>query len=449
MERGSFYLVSLGCAKNRVDSEVMLGALQQAGWQFVEDAAAADVLLLNTCGFIQPAVEEAIEEILALATVKKTAPEKKLVVVGCFVQRYKHSLQEELPEVDLFVGTEGPELIVSLMDKMCAGALSEKVVLPQRYLMSSRSPRQLTTSHMAWLKITEGCNNRCAFCKIPSIRGALRSRAMDDLVLEARRLEQQGVKELCLIAQDTTAYGDDLQQQDTLENLLERLLGQTSIPWLRVLYLYPNGVTDGLLSLFSEEGRITPYLDIPFQHASNPVLKRMNRHHTAEDLEVLISRLRGRIPDIALRTTFLVGFPGESEEDFQELVQFLSRHQLNHVGVFPYCNEDGVAASRFDNQIPEEERLRRQQYLLDIQRDISRNIQQRYVGRVEPVLVVGVSAESDLLLAGRTRFQAPDVDGIVYINDGTAAPGEIVDVEITEAHEYDLVGRVVNNCFSL
>ncbi len=446
---GRFYLVSLGCAKNRVDSEVMLGALQQAGWEFVAKAEQADILLLNTCGFIQPAVEEAIEETLALAAVKLAAPEKKLVVVGCFVQRYKHSLEKELPEVDLFIGTEAPDSIALLIEDLYAGVLTEKVILPRRFLMSSRSPRQLTTSHMAWLKITEGCNNHCAFCKIPSIRGKLRSRAINDLVAEARSLEEQGVREICLIAQDTTAYGDDLAPADTLENLLQSLLANTDIAWLRVLYLYPSGVTEGLLSLIAEEKRIVPYLDIPFQHASDSVLQRMNRHHSADDLEDLLLRLRSHIPELALRTTFLVGFPGESEADFLELVDFMRRHRLNHVGVFPYCNEDGVAASRFDRQVPEEERLRRQQYLLDIQREISCDIQQRYVGRIEPVLVEGVSAESDLLLAGRTRFQAPEVDGIVYINDGVATPGEITQIEITEAHEYDLVGRVVANLFPL
>ncbi len=266
---------------------------------------------------------------------------------------------------------------------------------------------------------------------------------------EARSLEEQGVREICLIAQDTTAYGDDLAPADTLENLLQSLLANTDIAWLRVLYLYPSGVTEGLLSLIAEEKRIVPYLDIPFQHASDSVLQRMNRHHSADDLEDLLLRLRSHIPELALRTTFLVGFPGESEADFLELVDFMRRHRLNHVGVFPYCNEDGVAASRFDRQVPEEERLRRQQYLLDIQREISCDIQQRYVGRIEPVLVEGVSAESDLLLAGRTRFQAPEVDGIVYINDGVATPGEITQIEITEAHEYDLVGRVVANLFPL
>ncbi len=443
MRMPAFHLVSLGCAKNRVDSEVMLGALRKAGWRFVEDPVDANVLVLNTCGFIQPAVEEAIEEILALAEIKRADSTKKLVVVGCLVQRYRQSLLAELPEVDLFLGTEGPEMLPGLLEKLQQDLLVEKIILPRTYLMSQRSPRQLTTFSMAWLKITEGCNNRCAFCKIPSIRGRLRSRTSDDLVAEACRLEEQGVREICLIAQDTTAYGNDLADEEHLQALLEKLLKHTTIPWFRLLYLYPTGVTAGLLSLFADENRIVPYLDIPFQHASERILKRMNRHHSAADLENLITRLRRKIPEIAIRTTFLVGFPGETERDFLELERFVRRHRLNHVGVFCYCNEDGVAASRLTAQVAEEEKIRRQRYLLEIQNEISRGIQQEYVGRVEPVLVEGFSVESDLLLSGRTRFQAPEIDGLVYINDGIAAAGEIVPVEITEAHDYDLIGRVV------
>lgn len=441
----TFHLVSLGCAKNRVDSEVMLGALQESGWEFMANPEDADVLLLNTCGFIQPAVEEAIEEILALAEIKAGFPEKKLVVVGCLVQRYRDTLIPELPEVDLFLGTEGPEMLPALLEQLRQDSLADKVVLPSTFLMSSRSPRQLTTPHMAWLKITEGCDNRCAFCKIPSIRGPLRSRRSDDLVEEAIRLAAQGAQELCIIAQDTTAYGNDLGGREHLQQLLEKLLAHTSFPWLRLLYLYPTGVSDELLSLVAEEARLVPYLDIPFQHVSDAVLRRMNRHHCAADLDDLLARLQKRVPNLALRTTFLVGFPGETESDFLELETFLRRHSIDHVGVFPYCDEEGTPASRLSGQIPEEERLRRQHYLLEIQSEISRNILQKYVGRIEPVLVEGVSGESDLLLAGRTRFQAPEVDGLVYINDGIATPGEIVPVEITEAHQYDLVGRVASS----
>lgn len=440
----TFHLISLGCAKNRVDSEVMLGSLLKAGLEYTERPETAQLLIVNTCGFIQPAVEEAIEEILSLVEIKAADAEKKLIVVGCLVQRYRDELLQELPEVDLFLGTEGPEMLPSFLKHLLKGTMTEKLILPKTYLMASVSPRQLTTSYMAWLKITEGCDNHCAFCKIPSIRGPLRSRSSDDLVEEARRLEEQGVKELCLIAQDTTAYGDDLGAEEHLQRLLEKLLKQTSLPWLRLLYLYPTGLSDGLLLLLAKESRIVPYLDIPFQHVSDSMLQKMNRHHTLADIEKLLFRLREIVPDIAIRTTFLVGFPGETEQDFLELEEFLFRHTLDHVGIFPYYNEEGTSASTFPDHVPEEERQRRQQHLLKVQSKISLNIQQKYIGQIEPVLVEGFSEESNLLFAGRTRFQAPDVDGIVYINDGVVTPGEIVPVEITEAHEYDLVGRVVS-----
>jgi ribosomal protein S12 methylthiotransferase len=439
----SFHLVSLGCAKNLVDSEVMLGVLQQAGWTFVADPADAAVLLVNTCGFIQPAVEEAIDEILGMVSLKEKDPQKKLVVTGCLTQRYKNDLESEMPEVDLFLGTEEPEKIASHLDALFTGEKTAKVILHDRSLMSSRSPRQLTTTGTAWLKITEGCNNHCAYCKIPSIRGHLRSRTSEDIAVEAMHLEEQGVRELNIIAQDTTAYGNDLTGENIV-GLMEKLLARTTIPWLRLLYLYPSGVSDALLDLLTEEKRIVPYLDIPFQHASDSVLKRMNRHHTADDLENLISRLRRHIPDIAIRTTFLVGFPGETEADFLQLEDFLQRHRLDHVGVFPYCNEEGVPAEHFADQVPEEERIRRQQHLLAVQSSISEENQRRYIGRVEPVLVSGFSEETDLLLEGRTRFQAPEVDGRVYINEGSAAPGEIVQVRIDESHAYDLVGGIIS-----
>ncbi|MBM9518396.1 30S ribosomal protein S12 methylthiotransferase RimO [Desulforhopalus vacuolatus] len=439
----SFHLVSLGCAKNLVDSEVMLGVLQQDGWTFVADPADATVLLVNTCGFIQPAVEEAIDEILGMVSLKEEDPQKKLVVTGCLTQRYKNDLETEIPEVDLFLGTEEPEKIAFHLNALFTGEKIPKVILHNRSLMSSRSPRQLTTVGMAWLKITEGCNNHCAYCKIPSIRGRLRSRTSEDIAVEAMHLEEQGVRELNIIAQDTTAYGNDLVGENIV-GLMEKLLARTTLPWLRLLYLYPSGVSDALLDLLAGEKRIVPYLDVPFQHVSDNVLKRMNRHHTADDIEHLISRLHTRIPDIAIRTTFLVGFPGETEADFLQLEDFVQRHRLDHVGVFPYCNEEGIPAEHFADQVPEEERIRRQQHLLAVQSRISEENQRRYIGRVEPVLVSGFSKETDLLLEGRTRFQAPEVDGRVYINDGSATPGEIVQVRIEESHDYDLVGGILS-----
>ncbi len=440
----TFHLISLGCAKNLVDSEVMLGALTLRGWKLEATPEAAEVLLLNTCGFIQPAVEEAIEEIFALVELKERYPEKKIVVVGCFVQRYRESLVEELPEVDLFVGTEGPEQLPDLLELMMQKEKPGAVVVPDTFLMTNRSPRLLSTPfYRAWLKITEGCNNRCSYCKIPSIRGDLRSRTSDDLLLEAQRLEGLGVKELSIIAQDTTAHGDDLGKSENIVVLLEKLLENTSLPWLRLLYLYPTRITSELIDILAAESRVVPYLDIPFQHVNDRVLQSMNRPYGFEQLTEMVETLRRAVPDIALRTTFLVGFPGETETEFLQIEKFLRDYRLDHVGVFAYTNEEGAPSEKFPDQLPEEEKARRQNYLLKVQAEMSESIQQKYVGRTEDVIVEGVSEETDLLLQGRTKYQAPEVDGCVYINDGTASTGDIVRVHISEAKIYDLVGGIV------
>lgn len=441
-----FHLVSLGCAKNLVDSELIIGNMTAAGWCFVEDPEEADLLMLNTCGFIQPAVEEAIEEILELARIKEQHPGQKLVVVGCLVQRYKETLPEELPEVDLFIGTEACCDMANRVDVLFGeNQTSSKVQLPERFIMDSSLPRTLTTPFFrAWFKITEGCDNRCTYCMIPSIRGNLRSRPIDDLLREAVRLEGLGVQELSLIAQDLTAYGNDLRQGNNLTALLEGLLRETAIPWLRLLYLYPSGIDERLLALMAENERIVPYLDIPFQHVSSGVLKKMNRRYTSDDLYRLVEKVRRYIPDVALRTTFLVGFPGETDRDIDELIAFLEDTRLDHVGVFPYANEEGCGSEYFPGQVADEEKLARRDRVLERQAEISTEIQKKYIGREEMVLVEGVSSETDLLLEGRTRFQAPDVDGCVYINDGIASPGDLVRVVIEQSQIYDLVGGIVN-----
>jgi len=442
----TFHLISLGCAKNLVDSEVILGSLAAHKYILESEVEKADFLIVNTCGFIQPAVEEAISEILDLVTIKKQFPEKKVIVVGCLVQRYEGSLVEEFPEVDLFVGTEGPTQLGALLDDLLAGSLTDKVVLPDTFLMDSSHPRVLSTPHYrAWLKITEGCNNRCSYCMIPSIRGNLRSRAVDDLVREAIQLEQQGVKELSLIAQDSTAYGNDLVDSgDNLETLMRSLLRETTIPWFRLLYLYPTGVTDTLLTLMAESDRIVPYLDIPFQHVNDRILKLMNRPYGYDHLVELVNKIRLKLPNIALRTTFLVGFPGETEEEFLQIEKFLKEMRLDHVGVFPYANEEGCPSEHFADQLDEDTKNGRRDHLLEVQASISSSIQQKYIGQILPVIVEGVSSETDLLLEARTQFQAPEVDGCVYINEGVAAVGDIVQVRMSDAQIYDLVGAIVD-----
>lgn len=439
----TFHLVSLGCAKNLVDSEVMVGALTDAGLRLVDNTETADILLINTCGFIQPAVEEAVDEILDLVEIKKQHPKKKVVVVGCLVQRYRSQLAAELPEVDLFIGTEGPHLVGETIKRLELTGQDDRLVIPDSFLMTSKTPRVITTPfYRAWLKITEGCNNKCSYCMIPFIRGPLRSRPLTDLLEEGVQLEAHGVKEISIIAQDSTAYGRDLKGGQDLSSLLKGLLKHTAIPWIRLLYLYPSGVTKELIEIMAENQRIVPYLDIPLQHISTDILHRMNRRYTADNVYSMVDMLRKNIPEIALRTTFLVGFPGETEKDVLQIESFLREVQLDHVGIFSYTNEEGAPSEHFNNQISEEEKDNRRDHLLGVQTDISKGVLKKYIGTIQPVLVEGLSAETDLLLEGRTRFQAPEVDGCVYINDGFANPGDIVQVHITESQVYDLLGGI-------
>jgi ribosomal protein S12 methylthiotransferase RimO len=440
------YMVSLGCPKNFVDSEVMLADLERAGYAVVQEAEQASVILVNTCGFIRPAVEEAIDTILELAACKEKNPGQLLVATGCMVQRYGGKLAAELPEVDLFVGLDDFPRISVLIDRL-AGNCSRIITKPGLavYLMDHRVPRRIATPPFrSYLKITEGCDNRCAYCMIPSIRGRLRSRTIADLIAEAVDLERSGARELSLIAQDLTAYGRDLGESTTLAGLLQALLKQTNIPWLRLLYLYPASVTDELLCLMAQQPRLLPYLDIPFQHVSDRVLAAMNRHYRHAALDDLVHRIRKYIPLCAIRTTMLVGFPGETDEDVAELINALRTWQLDHVGVFQYQDEDDCPAARLPDKVADEEKESRYQRVMAAQAVISGRRQQRYVGHLEPVLIEGESGESELLLEGRTRFQAPEIDGCVYITSGHVNPGDIVMARITEAHTYDLVAEVVD-----
>ena len=438
------HLTSLGCPKNLVDSELMLGALEKDGWHLVTDPEEASLLLINTCGFIQPAIEEAIDEILGLVAVKERHPDKLVVVAGCLVQRYQDKLAHEFPEIDMFVGTERAADIARLVSSLEAGGMDQCLHLGHPFLMNSSHPRRLVTpTYRAWMKITEGCNNHCAYCIIPAIRGRLRSREIPDLVEEGVRLEQEGVRELTLIAQDLTAFGNDRKQQDQVPVLLEELLRRTHIPWLRLMYLYPTGVTDRLLDVMASHSRVVPYLDIPFQHASDAILKRMNRRYGRDDLFRLLERIRNALPDVALRTTMLVGFPGETDKDMLLLEDFLKSAKIEPVGVFAYVTEEGSSSEHFPNQCSEKEKQTRVDHIMSLQADISQGILKKYIGRTELVLVEGFSRETDLLLEGRTRFQAPEIDGCVLINEGQATAGDIVSVRIDDALVYDLVGGIV------
>jgi ribosomal protein S12 methylthiotransferase len=423
----------------------MSGCLRAAGYQFVEVPEDADLLLVNTCGFINPAVEEGIDAILALSEVKKARPRSKLVVTGCMVQRYGADLQKELPEVDLFLGVDDVENVVAKLQGLTAQT-PPRLDLPQpRYLMNSDTPRALSTPPFrAYLKITEGCSNCCSYCLIPSLRGPLRSRPLADLIREAQRLAAGGTKELTLIAQDLTAYGLDLgPRRERLGDLLKALLAETDIPWLRMLYLYPMRLDRTILDLVGANARILPYFDIPLQHISNRVLQAMNRPYERHSVEELLASIKKRLPTAAIRTTFMVGFPGESNADVEELAEFMVAQRLNHVGIFTYCNEEGCAAAKLPGQCAEGVKEARKERLMTLQAEISRAENSRLVGTVQPVLVEGLSRESDLLLEGRTRYQAPEIDGCVYITSGQSMPGAIVDVKITEAHHYDLVGEII------
>jgi ribosomal protein S12 methylthiotransferase len=437
------YMVSLGCSKNLVDSEVMLGLLAEDGYSITEKPEDASLLLVNTCGFIGSAVKEAIDEILALAHFKKDGSAKKLVVTGCLVQRYGKELEKELPEVDLFIGTNNFHTIIDQLYGKNEPLPLAHTLEQTPFLMNSSMPRKVSTpGHRAYMKITEGCINRCSYCLIPDIRGKLRSRTIDDLLTESRRLDGAGVKELTLVAQDLLAYGIDLKGEANLIVLLKQILAETDIPWIRLLYLHPARIKEELLSFIAENTRIVPYLDIPFQHVSDRILRLMNRPYTQTQLITLMHKIRRILPASALRTTMMVGFPGETEEDLAEMATFLQEHHFDHLGVFAYANEEGCRAAELPDQIPDEIKEERLKSIMELQADISSRALQKFVGTTEQVLIEGLSRESDLLLEGRTRYQAPEIDGCVYITRGMAEPGDLVNVAITETHTYDLVGEI-------
>jgi ribosomal protein S12 methylthiotransferase len=439
------YFISLGCAKNQVDSEMMLHQFQAQGYCLTQEPQEAQVVVINTCSFIESATQESIDTIFEAARLKEEGACRVLAVTGCFPQRYKNQLVEQMPEVDLFVGTESFLAVVEQVSALLAGRKAPRIILDSDpRLWQEPQGRLLTTSPgSAYLKIAEGCSNHCAYCTIPSIRGPFRSRDQKVLIQEIQMLARNGVRELILVAQDTTAYGSDLEPPTSLIKLLKNLLKIDAIHWLRLLYLRPERIAVTLLTLMSREEKICPYLDIPIQHVSDRILKAMNRPYGQKDLRDLIKKIRKTVPQVALRTTVMVGFPGEKEEDFQELIGFISETEFDHLGVFRYSPEEGTPAAGFSNPVPEEIGQTRMDLLMEVQKEIALKKNQGRIGTVEPVLVTGVSPETELLIQGRTRFQAPEVDGVVYITDGEPKLGEIVNVKITEAHPYDLVGSMV------
>ena len=443
-EKQKVSMVSLGCPKNLVDAEVMLGCLPSEEYEITTNEKEADIIIVNTCSFIKEAKQESIDTILDLADRKHDARCRLLVVTGCLPQRYQEELGAELPEVDIFIGTgEYPRIAEILAEKRTTPGQLRYVGDPN-FIFDPDLPRlNSSPAYTAYLKIAEGCSNCCSYCVIPSLRGALRSRPFEQVLKEARELVKGGVKELNLIAQDITAYGRDLPEPTSLEALLAELVKIDGLHWIRLLYAYPDGITDELIRLIRDEEKICKYIDIPLQHISDPVLKRMGRRGGETEIRRLIGRLRSAVPDLAIRTSLIVGFPGETDDDFQRLVQFVEEARFDRLGVFCYSREEGTPAAEMEDQITE--RVKRQRYkkLMKVQARVSFKQNRRLIGTVEQVLVEGYSDETDLLLKGRSSRQAPDIDGLVYITAGTANVGEIVPVRITDSSDYDVIGEIV------
>jgi ribosomal protein S12 methylthiotransferase len=434
----SLYLLSLGCPKNRVDSEVMLGSLLDEGYRLVDEAQEAEVILINSCAFIGEAKQESIDAILEHAQLKETGRCRALVVAGCLTQRYAEVLQQEMPEVDYFVGTSAYPHIAQILK----GERDRAVIPDPDYIADSRTPRRNSMPRWtAYVKISEGCDNRCTFCIIPKLRGLQRSRPIADIVAEAERLASEGAVELNLVAQDLTAYGHDLPGRPKLHELLQAL-AHVRARWIRLHYAYPRDFPEALIEALATQPNLARYLDMPLQHISDPVLRRMKRGRDTAWVRRLVRRIRERVPDLTFRTSFIVGFPGETDEQFRELCDFVEEMRFDKVGVFQFSREEGTESHDLDGQLSQRTKAQRQKTLLGLQRKISKQHQQDLVGRTIEVLVEGVSEETELLLEGRWMGQAPEIDGKVYINRGQARPGEIVRVEIEQAGDYDLVGGI-------
>jgi ribosomal protein S12 methylthiotransferase len=443
-------IISLGCPKNLVDSEVMMGVLARNGYEFTPRAEEADVLVVNTCSFIAPAQKESIDTILEMAEYKKFGAAKKLIVAGCLVERYRQQIIEQIPEVDAVVGTGEVENILAAVEGQLRFDAASGVGLPS-YLYHDLTPRILSTpKHAAYIKIAEGCDHPCAFCIIPQLRGKFRSRRFESVVREAENLAAAGVREVTLIGQDTTSYGEDLGLRDGLALLLERLAGVEGLQWVRSLYCYPNRVTQRLLDTIAAHPRLAKYMDMPLQHASRSVLARMKRGSSGEAFLQLLDRIRATIPGVALRTSFIVGFPGETDADFRELCDFVKAAEFDWMGVFPYSDVDNAASYALEHKVNEDTIKERQNCLMAMQQKISARKLRRFRGQRVNALVEGPSKDTPLIWEARLEGMAPDIDGKLYLNDIeileagiTARPGDMVVAEITETHEYDLVGRVV------
>lgn len=441
-------VVSLGCPKNLVDSETMLGLIHEENYEITNDPSEAEIIIVNTCGFIESAKEESINTILQMAEYKKSGSCKYIIVTGCLSQRYAEELFNELPEADAIAGVE-------VYDEI--GSIIKRVMNGERFIMLERSkpdviytrketflPRILTTpSYTAYLKIAEGCDNCCSYCAIPKIRGPYRSKPMEQVLKEAKALADNGVKELIVVAQDTTRYGEDLPGGKLLlADLLKELNKIESLKWIRVMYCYPNNFTDELIETFASLDKVCKYVDLPLQHASNRLLASMSRYDTREEVETLLAKLRKRIPGIVIRTTFIVGFPGETDADFEELKEFVEQQRFENAGVFAYSQEEGTVAGAMPNQIPDEIKQERYHELMALQAQISEEIHKDTEGQTLEVLVEGIEEDGSGLHYGRSYREAPDIDGLVFIeNPGDIKPGCFVKVNILQGFTYESVGE--------
>lgn len=437
-------MLSLGCAKNLVDSEVMLGQLSREGYTFTDDASNADVVIVNTCGFIDKAKEESIAAILEMAELKKQGKVHKLVVSGCLSQRYHDELKAEMPEVDLFMGINHVGDVQQFLADLREEGTVQQEVPDWRpdFLYSAKNERILTTpKHSAFIKISEGCDHVCSFCIIPKLRGKHRSRTIEDIVIEAERLAASGVREVNLVAQDSTYFGRDLGLKDGLSQLLEALTQVKDLKWIRTHYMYPYQVTDRLLEIMYGHEKVCSYMDIPLQHADRQVLADMKRGSGRAQLSKFLDRIRSKVPDVNIRTSFIVGFPSETEAAFEELKGFIREQRFDYTGVFTYSHEEGTSAHPMDDVHSDEVKEARKAELLELQREISKSKLAQNLGKSFEVLIEGVHPETELLLRGRHQGQAAEVDGEVFVTEGTFMPGDFTRVTIDETFDYDMAGR--------
>ncbi len=444
------HFVSLGCPKNLVDSEIMIGNLLKSEYEIVQSAEEAETVIVNTCGFIEDAKKESLSTIFEMSQLKEQGKLKQLVVAGCLTQRYKETLVDELPEADVFVGSGEFQNIVNILEENRQDSTKKRFFNLPTFLQNDQTPRVNTqVPHRAFLKISEGCLKRCAFCAIPKIRGNLQSRTLDGVVNEAKLLVAGGVREINVISHDFTDYGWDLRRKnesakESPVELLKSLSTVQGLDWVRLLYLYPDGITPEMISVIKNSKNLVKYFDMPLQHINDQMLERMNRKMTRLEIEAALNLIRAEIPDSVIRTQFIVGFPGETEEQFEELLEFIAEQKFDRVGCFKYSPEESTAGGKMTDQIDEQTKEDRYHRLMSLQAPISLEKHKSFIGKTVEVIIDGYSEESELLLQGRTSQQAPEIDGVVYINEGEAKPGSIVKVKITEAMDYDLVGTIIS-----